>query len=758
MRQFFQLIVLVMLSFLSTWTHAQTDYYFLRSDSVVVRFNADTNELAWAGGLNYAQFSNIDLNFDGKQDLFVFDRTGNRHLCFLYDGPTGSTKYRYAWQYESAFPAMSNWALLYDYNCDNLPDIFTYTPGGIRVYRNTSTAGNLSFVLQVDLIKSNQLGNFVNLYVSSVDLPGLEDIDEDGDLDILTFGVFGTSIEYHRNYSVENGNGCDSLQFNLLNQCWGCFHESVVSNSVSLYDTCDNTGIPNPELALLIAEATQNDIQNNQRSVSRHSGSCTCVFDEDGDGHKELLMGDVSFPSLVEVKNGATAFNQNQCMTDQDSTFPSYSTPVDLELFPCAFMVDVNNDGKRDMVATPQTTGSAENKWSAHYYYNSNSEAVPVFNFVREDLLQSEMIERGEGTVPVLADYNNDGLKDMFVANFGIYNSTTDTYVSTISLYVNVGTATQPQFNLLTENFESMDVVLGKRGMIPTFGDLDGDGDDDMLVGDENGNIAFFSNTAGATANYDFVLTNPLLQDDQATTIDVGQYAAPLLVDLDRDGDLDLVIGCKTGKMVYYENMGSSSSFIFRFRTNFLGNVTVTEWWDNSGYSIPSVYDDNGAYQFMVGSKSGWIHHFNDVEGHINGNFARVDTTVLPSLEIIRSAPVFAELNGDGKPDLIIGNYRGGLQLYMGNPDSAASVNQLENISFFQIFPNPAQSTLIVESSIFGNQVMLYLHNMIGEEVMVVNLRTGWEYLDVAYLPAGIYFVTISNGKIKQTIKLVKHD
>jgi hypothetical protein len=63
-----------------------------------------------------------------------------------------------------------------------------------------------------------------------------------------------------------------------------------------------------------------------------------------------------------------------------------------------------------------------------------------------------------------------------------------------------------------------------------------------------------------------------------------------------------------------------------------------------------------------------------------------------------------------------------------------------------------------VESSIFGNQVMLYLHNMIGEEVMVVNLRTGWEYLDVAYLPAGIYFVTISNGKIKQTIKLVKHD
>ena len=45
--------------------------------------DGDIQTYAWAGGMDYCQFSNIDLNFDGVQDLFVFDRTCNKVLTFL---------------------------------------------------------------------------------------------------------------------------------------------------------------------------------------------------------------------------------------------------------------------------------------------------------------------------------------------------------------------------------------------------------------------------------------------------------------------------------------------------------------------------------------------------------------------------------------------------------------------------------------------------------------------------------------------------
>ena len=119
---------------------AQPDYYFVRKDTIVVKNNTDTLNLAWAGGNNYAQFSNIDLNFDGAQDLFLFDRTGNKVLTYLHVNQVNSAVYKYAPEYENKFPSgMMNWCLLKDYNCDGKQDIFTYTPGGIKVYTNTST-------------------------------------------------------------------------------------------------------------------------------------------------------------------------------------------------------------------------------------------------------------------------------------------------------------------------------------------------------------------------------------------------------------------------------------------------------------------------------------------------------------------------------------------------------------------------------------------------------------------------------------------
>ncbi|MFN3342470.1 MAG: T9SS type A sorting domain-containing protein [Flavobacteriales bacterium] len=740
---------------------AQTSYLFSQVDTVVVRFNLDTFNLAWAGGINYGQFSNIDLNGDGIKDLFVFDRTGNKPLCFVHRGLANSTEYRHEPEYELAFPAMQAWALLKDYNGDGKEDLWTYTPGGIKLYTNTTPVGGpLSFQLFIPLIRSNQLGNMINLYVSSVDLPGIVDIDGDGDLDVLTFGVIGTSLEYHRNYSVENGHGLDSMHFQLKNQCWGCFEEGTFTNEIFLNSPCPNSGIPSPELPLLIEEATRLDKEHlidPDRSAMRHSGSCTCGLDLNGDKMIDLLLGDVSFPNLVQVTNGATVVNANQCMNAFDTLFPSYDVTVKLEVFPCGFYVDVNNDSHRDLIVTPQSTGAAENKSSVLYYKNTAHDTLPVFDQIQRDFLQKEMIEKGEGAIPVFADYDGDGLMDLFVSSFGYFDPVSDSIICKVSLYRNVGTATRPEYNFLTDNFEGLNSVIGQRSLVPTFGDLDGDGDDDMIVGDETGVLARFVNTAGPGNPYDFILVSAGMLDNNGVLIDAGQFSAPVLVDIDRDSDLDILVGNRTGKISFYENIGTTTLASFRLVTVSFGNLNVKEWWDNSGFSMPSVYDDNGSYQLFVGSKAGWVHHYNNIDGNLSGSFTWVDSTVFEIPSGLRTAPAVADLNNDGFMDMILGNFRGGLSFFVGDPQGSSSVQEYANIDF-SIYPNPVSDQLFIAISDYIPGYRIIIHDLTGRKLYSGAINADRTAIDVSSFVPGLYFISIFNGSKNTTQKFIRYE
>ena len=69
---------------------------------------------------------------------------------------------------------------------------------------------------------------------------------------------------------------------------------------------------------------------------------------------------------------------------------------------------------------------------------------------MQNNFLQDEMIEKGRSAFPVLFDYNNDGLTDLFISNFGIFDmSAPDNYRSQLALYQNVGSTTFPEFQLV---------------------------------------------------------------------------------------------------------------------------------------------------------------------------------------------------------------------------------------------------------------------------------------------------------------------
>ena len=184
------------------------------------------------------------------------------------------------------FPDLNDWAILADYNLDGKSDIFTKSVGlpGIIVYRNTSVT-ELSFTLEVyPYLLSFQGGGYVNILVTEVDYPAISDIDNDGDLDILTFWGLGSFVDMHKNLSVEKYGIPDSLDYMKTSNCWGYFAESAEANSIYL-DTCIGSNLDNGEM-------------------TRHTGSTFLLIDLDNDTDKDLLLGDVDYPNLIQLMNG----------------------------------------------------------------------------------------------------------------------------------------------------------------------------------------------------------------------------------------------------------------------------------------------------------------------------------------------------------------------------------------------------------------------------------------------------------------------
>jgi hypothetical protein len=328
---------------------------FERNNAItVLNKNGDTLKSPWAGGFNSVQFSEIDLNLDGILDLFVFDRTGNRISTFINTGVKNEVSYQYAPSYISYFPKnLRSWVLLRDYNCDGKIDLFTYINGGMAAYKNTSTT-ELRFSLDNSKVKSNyrpdsDTNNYIPLAISSNDIPAIDDIDNDGDLDILTFSVLGSYVEYHKNLSIERYGTCGNLDYQLSNNCWGFFYENGLDNGIVLDDTC-LFNINNPQ---------------KQNELKKHSGSTLFTLDIDANNSKELVLGDISYNNLVMLTNGDLSPNLSQSyITSSDSAFPKNNgalEAVNLNVFPAGYYFDVNNDSIKDLIVSTNCQNGCSN-------------------------------------------------------------------------------------------------------------------------------------------------------------------------------------------------------------------------------------------------------------------------------------------------------------------------------------------------------------------------------------------------------------
>ncbi|MCS6980376.1 MAG: T9SS type A sorting domain-containing protein [Flavobacteriales bacterium] len=708
----------------------QLPAFFIRTDTVPIIVNGAALPMAWSGGLNYVQIHSIDLNYDGLNDLITFDRTGHRLLPFLNIGAPGQMLYRPAPEYRPYFPdGLQAWTFFTDYDKDGRVDLFTYKNGSAAVYRNIGSAPQgLSFQLVKPVLMSNY-GNFTTgIYISGADYPVFADLDKDGDLDVLNFNVLGACLEMHKNLSREWYGHSDSLIFKLHTDNWGHVVEDPNNNTLYLNDSCDGQFIhtyPGPP---------------------RHGGSTLMSLDANGDGRMDLVVGDLSYPTLtLLLDNGPPG---TAIIGSQNPQFPAglgTSVPVNLAIFPAAFYTDVNNDGRRDLLASPNFNVNSENARSLWLYLNEGWDSLPSFQFWGTDFLQKDMLDVGEGAYPVFHDVDGDGLLDLTVGNGNIYQSGQSR--SRLYFFRNTGTPTQPVFELMTSDLAGL-LAGNYQNITPTFGDLDADGDADLLFGESTGRLYWYENSGTNGGIPQFVL-----KQSGVGFIQEPQFSAPQLVDLDEDGLLDIVCGHRLGKLNFYKNTGTPQLPGFSSTPTIadLGQVNVIDSaLSFNSYSVPWFFKTSGGqWELFVGSHNGRIFHYSNIAGNLSGAFQLVTPAFLGLREGARTAVSLADINSDGLPDLVVGNYCGGLTLFMGSATASQMPGPEPTVGTFQVYPNPTSQYVHVKTPCHNLEV-LDLQGRVLQRALQAPV-------DIGHLNPGFYLIRASCDGQKALTRFIKY-
>lgn len=688
---------------------------------------------AWTGGVNSIQTGKTDVNRDGKKDLIVFDKNNKKFLVFIAQAYY-STEYRFDHNYAENFPPVSGWCILKDYNCDGLEDLFTYNNiANLKVYTAYYESDTLKYKLQQDGFFYQGSSGTINVYCSDVIKPAIADINKDGDLDIISFNVFGNRLIYYENQKTELSLPCDSLFFTKADNCWGNVLDSFAA-SYALNDTCS---------------FKFNRINGNEQIL--HTGSSIDAADLDANETSELLIGSVSLNNLTLLNNNGT--KNYASVQQQDISFPSYNVPFNVSAFGAPTFLDVNNDGATDLLVSTFDAGAANinNIW---YYKNTKTSGTPSIELAlqQKNFLLDLMIDAGENSNPCFFDADGDGLTDIVIGSGGLKDNINPA-IYKLQWYKNTGTIAQPKYNLHQDDYLSVS-TLNVKDLVPAAGDLDNDNDNDLVVGIADGRMIYWENTAGF-GNAPILVYRGLLKDSSNVNISIGANAAPFLIDMDKDGKTDLIIGERNGNLNFYKG-NAIGNIRFSYVTDSLGKVRIKTNGLSIGFTHPVLADMNNdnKYDLILGTNSNGLQFYSNVEDNLNTEFTLSTPLITDNLGLRTSAAV-ADISGDGKPELLCGNTCGGLIIFSQDPPpNPTAVKQAFSKIDMQVYPNPATNMIFIEQEALQNKFLLQVFDIIGHELIRKEYQQKNISLNINTIPSGIYFIKISDGE-KEGIKKI---
>ena len=546
------------------------------------------------GGLNVPRPQFIDIDHDGDLDLFIQERSGQ---IMFFEHVAGLDATEFVWRTDHYQGLdVGEWYRFVDMDDDGDYDLLAEEPfSHIRYYRNDGTPGEPSFTLAADTLR-DPAGKAI--FSDRQNIPNVTDIDCDGMLDLFLGRLDGTVSRYEERGVDENG----VPRFRLVADRF--------------------------EMIEIVA-----------RIGSRHGANTIAFEDVDHDGDQDLFWGDFFEPGLLFIENRGSC--TSPMLRGEPVAFP-LERPLKTSGYNAPTFGDVDGDGDLDLLVGVLGGAFNPNLTAADNLLFFEGDADGTFTQRTARYLSG--IDIGSESIPALVDLDGDGDLDLLLSN---KIDPANLRTSRVYRFENQGTPHNPSFRLTgTLN------LSGSYHYAPTFGDLDGDGDVDMLLGSWSNDVAFLRNT-GTTTEPEFVL-----EDSTFVSLTRGSNSTPTLGDLDGDGDLDLFVGEASGTLNYYRNDGTPQSPNFVLVSDRYNDIDVGR------RSFPTLVDldRDGDLDLVVGTAAGELKFFRNV-----GTPQAAEFVPDPAFTFTvggYATPVFADIDGDGDLDLFSGGIGGGLLFF----------------------------------------------------------------------------------------------
>ena len=497
----------------------------------------------------------------------------------------------------------------------------------------------------------------------------------------------------------------------------------------------------------------------------------------DGNGSPDLLAGGDNCTELAVLLNAgpnalSPGFGPGSLATPFGAGLPVY---------PTAYSFDANFDGRPDVVVASSILANDEDQTSLRasvrlFENTAAAGAVPAYQRAERPFLQGEMLDVSEQAAPALADLDGDGLLDMLVGNFADQAGATGsaaTYRASLHHYRNVGTARRPVFELLTNDYLGL-AARGRRRLRPSFVDLNADGAPDLVYGATNPvtrvhTLYFRLNqaAAGQPVRFDTAPETALL-GDPATPLPNRDGDTAAFFDVDDDGLPDLLLGTNQpdgtgtrGALRYYRNRGTGAPET-RFQlldANFGRVRTAAGERPLSLAAVVADFDTNGQPDLLTIDATGETQLFANLRtqaaagGAFSGRrdifYSALTNTLAPARPgtfSVQPAAAAADLNGDGRPELLLGTEAGGLLSYGVRAQGLAARTPAATLLSFHFYPNPAHDQLTLE---LPQPAQVEVLDLTGRRVRRAALPAGRPTLPLSGLAPGVYLLraTTTDGR-----------
>jgi predicted neuraminidase len=219
---------------------------------------------------------------------------------------------------------------------------------------------------------------------------------------------------------------------------------------------------------------------------------------------------------------------------------------------------------------------------------------------------------------PNFADFDGDGDLDLLCGEF----------LDGFTYFENTGSRTQPKYALprRVKTPEGQFVTMDLEMITPTALDWDKDGDIDLIVGDEDGRVAFVENTGTFDDKKTPAFLAPRYFQQEADQVKFGALATPVGFDWDGDGDIDIISGNTAGYIGFIENLSGPK-------------VETPKW------AAPKRLEAGGKTLRIMAGPNG------SIQGPAEAKWGYTTQTV-------------ADWDGDGLPDLVVNSIWGKVVWY----------------------------------------------------------------------------------------------